>query len=88
MATRKPVVAYYWTMLPVAGAPVGTPQPRVNWRLVGGNGEIMCQSTQGFRNKSDARLSVVRVVLALSGGANAGDFAETGPGPRPKDDGL
>ena len=79
MATRKPTVAYYWA---------GLHEPRVNWRLVGGNGKIMCQSTQGFRNKADARRSVIGVVLALSGGANAGDFAETGPGPRPKDDGL
>lgn len=85
MATRKPIVAYYWTNLSSGAGEVG---PFVNWHLKGGNGEIMCQSTQGFRNKADARRSVIGVALALSGGANAGDFAETGSGPRPKDDGL
>lgn len=59
MATRKPRIEYYWV-------PHGPTDHRVNWRLVGANGEIMCQSTQGFRDKTDARRSVVAVLMALT----------------------
>lgn len=65
MAARKPRVEYYWTQTRAARSKVWVPQ--VNWRLVGANGEIMCQSTQGFRDKADARRSVCAVGLTLTG---------------------
>lgn len=84
MSARKPKIQYYWAK---QWGTVGSPAEHVvNWRLVGANGEIMCQSTQGFRDKTDARRSVLAV-----GGALAGVPAESlilcarevGPGRKP-----
>lgn len=63
--TRKPKIEYYWRQTRTA-QPAEADEPVnvehvVNWRLVGANGEIMCQSTQGFRDKTDARRSVYAV---------------------------
>lgn len=84
MAARKPRIEYYWTL---RGHLPEDPEPmtvRVNWRLVGANGEIMCQSTQGFRDKADARRSVMAVSDALQPSGNLDIWArETGPGRRP-----
>lgn len=65
MSARKPKIVYYWTLWRPARSKVVT--PLVNWRLVGANGEVMCQSTQGFRDKTDAQRSVeaVRDVMTV-----------------------
>lgn len=81
MAARKPKIEYYWSPQYVGLAL----HHRVNWRLVGANGEIMCQSTQGFRDKTDAQRSVSSVIGALLG-ANAAmsvGVREVGPGRKP-----
>ena len=70
MSKRKPCIEYYWSR-EVSGHThdKGHPEPvtewRVNWRLKGANGEIMCQSTQGFRDKADAERSVLQVAHAF-----------------------
>jgi hypothetical protein len=51
----------------------------INWRLVGANNEVMCQSTQGFLDRASARESVARCRQLL-------DFDSTrmvGPGVKP-----
>ena len=61
---------------------------KVNWRLVGGNSEVMCQCTQGFRDAVDAMRNVSTVTTILSGSANtAGLYKIEGPGAKPKADG-
>jgi len=79
---RKPKIEYYWVHM--AGMTVN---PAVNWRLVGANGEVMCQSTQGFRDKTDARRSVDAVTSTLFGRASPDGLEvprEVGPGRKPK----
>lgn len=72
---KKPSIQYFWS---------GTKDPVVNWRLIGANGEILCQSTQGFRDKADARRSVCTVGLALTGYHPTDDnVREVGPGRKP-----
>lgn len=63
---------------------------KVNWRLVGANGEVMCQCTQGFRDTIDAQRSVVACGHQLFNAGNgllltAAKFV--GPGKKPKADG-
>lgn len=80
---RKPKIEYYWSF-----DHVNPPDYKVNWRLVGANGEIMCQSTQGFRDKTDAQRSVLAVSGELGDGSllyriDAGHLREIGPGRKP-----
>lgn len=83
---RKPKIQYYWAK---QWGAVGSPAEHVvNWRLVGANGEIMCQSTQGFRDKAAARIAVNAVALRLgSWGIDDPDvqkhLREVGPGRKP-----
>lgn len=79
MSARKPKIVYYWTQRFTS--------PDVNWRLVGANGEVLCQSTQGFRDKSDAVRSVDAVFSAFLGmtdehGLLSG-VRQVGPGRKP-----
>lgn len=96
MSNRKPKIEYYWvTPMQVAGGTgeIGNPfryvdgDPVVNWRLVGANGETMCQSTQGYRDKTDARRSIVAVLNALLGAQLGWSYLmaarEVGPGRKP-----
>lgn len=78
MAARKPKVEFYWFVSNVGY--------KVNWRLVGANGEIMCQSTQGFRDKTDAQRSVQDVAEIFGWDGLALDWLvrEVGPGRKPK----
>lgn len=82
MSARKPKISYYWSHQPRA---VGLPlEWVVNWRLVGANGEVMCQSTQGFRDKTDARRSVDAVASVFFGVGDARhEVREVGPGRKP-----
>lgn len=74
--TRKPRIEYYWT---------DTKQgPRVNWRLLGINGEVMCQSTQGYRDKTDAQRSVDGVRWSLTPHPGDKPYREVGPGRKPE----
>lgn len=78
MAKRKPKIEYYWSFHVIHD------DYRVNWRLVGANGEIMCQSTQGFRDKTDAQRSVEAVSSLLRADALYGPtLREVGPGRKP-----
>lgn len=81
MPARKPKIEYYWS--PVDGPGVCFDH-RVNWRLIGANGEVMCHSNQGFRDKTDARRSVDAVLCALIGVAFTNHSCrEVGPGRKP-----
>lgn len=88
MAARKPKVEFYWTIRGNVGADVSKAYGVVNWRLVGANGETMCQSTQGFRDKTDARRAVEAVAATLGGDLRweleRGYLREVGPGRKPK----
>lgn len=83
MAARKPRIEYYWT----GGAPNTSADPKVNWRLVGGNGEVMCSSNQGHQDKTDARRAVARVASVFGGELahqiEFGTIREVGPGRKP-----
>lgn len=87
MAARKPRIEYYWTPVHSGGFLYGHD---VNWRLIGANGEIMCHSTQGFRDKADARRAVDAVVFAFCGWdgvtelVRLGHLREVGPGRKPQ----
>lgn len=76
---KKPKIEYYW---------VNTNHDenwwQVNWRLVGANGEIMCQSTQGFRDKVDAQRSVDAVAYLFSSNWGSETLRIVGPGRKPK----
>jgi hypothetical protein len=90
MAARKPKIVYYWVFTyprDESGKIIEKP-PVVNWRLVSANGETMCQSTQGFRDKTDARRSVLAVCDVLAGdnynyALDCGEVREVGPGRKP-----
>lgn len=82
MSARKPKIEYYWARV---WTDPETIEHRVNWRLVGANGEIMCQSTQGFRDKTDAHRSVDRVGdLFADRDVGFTSIREVGPGRKPK----
>lgn len=88
MAARKPKIEYYWTQQVVAAimfkgeaTPTKHGEPVVNWRMVGANGEVMCQSTQGFRDKTDAVRAVTTVAGMFNGDVDA--IRHVGPGPKP-----
>jgi uncharacterized protein YegP (UPF0339 family) len=89
MSTRKPKIEYYWTPVGFKTTKTADIDYRVNWRLVGANGEVMCGSNQGFRDKTDAQRSVLQVthvfegltpVIPLDGALNV---REVGPGRKP-----
>lgn len=89
MATRKPKIELYWTATVVdVNAEVSETQYFVNWRLKGGNGEVMCQCTQGFRDKTDALRNIDACASALfNSGFPADNPLKTkivGPGRKPK----
>lgn len=84
MSARKPKIEYYWWRTCIDHACDVHGEWRVNWRLVGANGEIMCQSTQGFRDKADARRSVDAVASVFFGVPDAHhEVREVGPGRNP-----
>lgn len=90
MAKRKPKIVYYWTVdtkrARIAGIWTNVHDRKVNWRLVGANGEIMCQSTQGFRDKTDAVRSVDAVRSLFYADIRSGAevvIREIGPGRKP-----
>lgn len=90
---RKPKIEYYWTwrmLCTPKGRQTKKVDPdswRVNWRLFGGNGELMCSSNQGHRDKTDARRAVVQVANVLGGNlllpVPNERIREVGPGKKP-----
>lgn len=90
MAARKPKIEYYWTWRMLCG-PKGRQTKRidpdgwrVNWRLIGTNGELLCSSNQGFRDKADAARAVQGVMDALTGYNNLTLHPRAvGPGKKP-----
>ncbi len=70
MASKKPTVEFHW--VEQAG------EPRVNWRLRGANGEIVCSSHQGFRDRADAVRSLDTTVILLTAARRSG------PGEKPQ----
>lgn len=77
---RKPKIEYYWSLMAHNGY-----EYFVNWRLVGANGEIMCSSSQGFRDKTDAQRSINDIGALFYGEDFMGhDLKEVGPGRKPK----
>lgn len=76
---RKPKIELYWSLMPHQGY-----EQFVNWRLVGGNGEVMCQSTQGFRGKTDAMRSIYNIADLFVGDAFPLNIRTVGPGRKPK----
>lgn len=75
---KKPKIEFYWYQ-----SSIEPYDHKVNWRLIGANGEIMCQSTQGFRDKTDAIRSVDAVAQALFSHP-LGSARIVGPGRKPK----
>lgn len=45
------------------------------WRVVHRNGNLVCESAQGFTRQSDARRSAIRLTTALA----AGEYAVSEP---------
>lgn len=88
LRARKPKVEYYWSIRGNFGADVSVAYAVVNWRLVGANGETMCQSTQGYRDKMDAQRAVDAVIAAFGFDSHLarvfGYWREVGPGRKPK----
>lgn len=83
---RKPKIELYWTPVPHTE---GGFAYFVNWRLVGANGELMCSSNQGYRDKTDVLRSVRAVMYLLAAGADddgtvAIGVRIVGPGKRPE----
>lgn len=77
MAARKPKIEYYWQHR----EQFPNEEPVVNWRLVGANGEIVCQSTQGHRDKTDAKRAVQGVAGLFHGDVD--QIKHVGPGKKP-----
>lgn len=92
MAARKPKIEYHWTWRMLRGPKGGQTKRidpdsyRVNWRLIGANGEVMCGSNRGFRDKTDAQRAVDAVASTLFGRASPNGLLlprHVGPGKKP-----
>ncbi len=92
MAARKPKLELYWSPAHPVHAPKGgipiPPNYEVNWRLKAANGEVLCQCTQGFQDKTDAMRNVFTVSETLSAraGALSLNLRIVGPGKKPQGD--
>lgn len=89
MSKPQPKLEHYWCANP---AKVNTPDDvRVNWRLVAANGEVMCQCTQGFRDKADSQRNASDVLYLMLYGKTRPNFVppmplgvrQVGPGKKP-----
>lgn len=86
MAKRKAKIEFYWTPVGFTSKTSVAIDYKVNWRLVGANGETMCQSTQGYRDKTDASRAVDAVTSVLFGTLIDGVLTmprRVGPGKKP-----
>lgn len=85
---RKPQIVYSWRRQPHTDATGSIQSPwRVDWKLIGGNGELMLYCGQGFQDVTDARRSVDACAAALfNAGLEAPSLRtrEVGPGRKPK----
>lgn len=88
MSNKKPKLEHYWAW---NGRTANPPTFEVNWRLVAANGELLCQCTQGFRDKADSLRNARDVLYVLMYGRTRPNFAEpiplgvrvVGPGKKP-----
>lgn len=88
MSKPLPKLEHYWTPVPHTD---GGFAYFVNWRLVASNGEVLCQCTQGFRDKADSMRNARDVLYVMLYGRARPNFAEpiplgvriVGPGKEP-----
>lgn len=82
MPARQPKVELYWVRNPViASLTNDSPAHLVNWRLKAANGEVLCQCTQGFRDKADAMRNLTAVAGVFFGDVDR--VRVVGPGKKP-----
>ncbi len=89
MAGRKPRLELYWSPNPQTDSlSNGGPHHVATWRLKAANGEVLCQCTQGFQDKTDAMRNVFATTEALSARAGALNLnlRIVGPGKKPQGD--
>lgn len=84
---RRPKITFRWAKQRVADKD-GKRQyeQRVFWSVTAANGEVICSSSQGSRDKNDAMRSVcaaTRNFIAL--GKQVMEDVTEGPGPKPQD---
>ncbi len=82
MAARVAKIELYWTFVATGGNrldPVG--HYVVNWRMKAANGEVLCQCTQGFQDKTDAMRNVQAVAGVMHGDVDK--VRIVGPGKKP-----
>lgn len=77
MPARLPKVELYWGHV----AEGVDAYPGINWRLKAANGEVLCQCTQGFRDKTDAIRNLTAVAGAFFGDVDR--VRVVGPGKKP-----
>lgn len=80
MPARQPKVELYWTAHTPA-EPLAPDEQRVNWRLKAANGEVLCQCTQGFQDKTDAMRNLTAVAGVFFGDVDR--VRVVGPGKKP-----
>lgn len=73
MPARQPKVELYWSEWQM--------KHQVNWRLKAANGEVLCQCTQGFQDKTDAMRNLTAVAGVFFGDVNR--VRVVGPGKKP-----
>lgn len=78
MAARKPKIVYEW----VWHGYTDRGEYKINWKLMGANGEIVCESRQGARDKTDAIRSVTTAAGLFNGDVDA--INHVGPGKKPE----
>lgn len=86
MAARIAKIELYW--VPVYGecttgmnGPDEVVDAKVNWRMKAANGEVLCQCTQGFQDKTDAMRNITAVAGVMHGDVDK--VRIVGPGKKP-----
>lgn len=77
MPARLPKVELYW----LVHQEFPTNRVEVNWRLKAANGEVLCQCTQGFQDKTDAMRNLTAVASVFFGDVDR--VRVVGPGKKP-----
>lgn len=77
MAARIAKIELYW----VVHQEFPTNRVEVNWRMKAANGEVLCQCTQGFQDKTDAMRNITAVAGVMHGDVDK--IRIVGPGKKP-----